>query len=166
MSEHKAFFYGRVGNGSQLEAGQKAWLFLRQPTAQPDLLMLRWKQLRDRARAAGYQIVDETIVTGSDTLSMAAIRYIVENNDPENGADVIFSLDGNDLSRDLATAQQIHEVIVESGLAFRAADESHIMLDKKHPLGFALNAILAGLDELPDEGVEPDEDDQGIVLKM
>lgn len=167
MSNHRVFFYGRVGTASQLEAGKKAWLFLRLPTSQPDLLMMRWKQLRDRARAAGYKIVDETIVTGSDTLSKAAISYIVEHNDPENGAKVIFTLTGHDLSRDLATAQDIVQIITQGGMEFRSADESHVMLDAHGPIGSVLNAIISGAEDYPHESDDQEDDlldDEGLVF--
>lgn len=171
MSENKAFFYGRVGNSSQLEPDKKAWLFLRLPSAQPDLLMLKWKQLQEKARELGYKIADQTIVTGSDALAKAAIEYIVENNDPENGAKLIFTLTGHDLSRDLTTAQDIVKIITEGGMVFRSADESHVMLDIHDPVGSVLNAIISGAEDYPGEDGDIHEDvvlmdDEGLVFSM
>lgn len=175
MSENKVFFYGRVGKSSQLDAGKKAWLFLRLPSAQPDLLLLKWKQLQEKARELGYKIVDQTIVTGSDALSRAAIEYIVENNDPENGAKVIFTLTGHDLSRDMKTAREIVEVITQGGMVYRSADESHVMLDIHDPVGSVLNAIISGAEDYPGEDGDLDEDDdldddimddEGLVFSM
>ena len=169
MSEMKVVFYGRVGNQSQLEAGKKAWLFLRMPHAQPETLLIKWKRLRDKAMDLGYQVVDTTIVTGSDELSKAAISYIVENNDPENGAKVIFTLSGHDLSRDLKTAQEIVEVITQGGMVYRSADESHVMLDIHDPVGSVLNAIISGAEDYPGEDGDLDDDimdDEGLVFSM
>ena len=171
MSESKAFFYGRVGNQSQLEAGKKAWLFLRMPHAQPETLMIKWKRLHDKARELGYKIVDTTVVTGSDVLSRAAIDYIVENNDPKNGAEVIFTLAGHDLSRDLKTAQEIVEVITQGSMVYRSADESHVMLDTHDPVGAVLKAMLSGAEDYPCEDGDFDEDDdliddEGLVFSM
>lgn len=177
MSEVKTIFYDRVSNLSQLEAGKKAWLFLRMPNAQPDLLLLKWKQLRGKAMEIGYKIVDQTIVTGSDALAKAAIAHIVENNDPENGAKVIFTLNGHDLSRDLTTAQDIVEIIAEGGMVFRSADESYVMLDIHDAVGAVVQAVLSGVEDYPgeddglDEGGNLDEDDdlmddEGLVFSM
>ena len=169
MSENKVFFYGRVGNQSQLEAGKKVWLFLRMPHAQPETLLIKWKRLYDKTMELGYKVVDTTIVTGSDALSRAAIEYIVENNDPENGAKVIFTLTGHDLSRDLKTAQKIVEVITQGGMAYRSADESHVMLDIHDPVGSVLNAIISGAEDYPDEDGDPDDDimdDEGLIFSM
>ena len=171
MSEVKAFVYGRVGNSSQLEAGKKAWLFLRMPYAQPDTLLLKWKQLQDKAKERDYQVVDTTVVTGDDTLSKAAISYIVEHNDPKNGAEVIFTLTGHDLSRDLAIAQDIVGMITKGGMAYRSADESHVMLDIHDPVGAVLKAVLSGAEDYPYEDGDFDEDDdlmddEGIVFSM
>lgn len=169
MSENKVFFYGRVGNQAQLEAGKKAWLFLRMPHAEPETLLIKWKRLRDKAMELGYKVVDTTIVTGSDELSKAAISYIVENNDPENGAKVIFTLTGHDLSRDLKTAQEIVEVITQGGMVYRSADESHVMLDIHDPVGSVLNAIISGAEDYPGEDGDLDDDildDEGLVFSM
>ena len=171
MSEVKTIFYDRVSNLSQLEAGKKAWLFLRMPNAQPDLLLLKWKQLREKAMEIGYKIVDQTIVTGSDALAKAAIAHIVENNDPENGAKLIFTLTGHDLSRDLTTAQDIVKIITEGGMVFRSADESHVMLDIHDPVGSVLNAIISGAEDYPGEDGDIHEDvvlmdDEGLVFSM
>ena len=169
MSENKVFFYGRVGNQAQLEAGTKAWLFLRMPHAEPETLMIKWKRLRDKAMELGYKVVDTTIVTGSDELSKVAISYIVENNDPENGAKVIFTLTGHDLSRDLKTAQEIVEVITQGGMVYRSADESHVMLDIHDPVGSVLNAIISGAEDYPGEDGDLDDDimdDEGLVFSM
>lgn len=169
MSENKVFFYGRVGNQTQLEAGKKAWLFLRMPHAEPETLMIKWERLRDKAMERGYKVVDTTIVTGSDELSKAAISYIVENNDPENGAKVIFTLTGHDLSRDLKTAQEIVEVITQGGMVYRSADESHVMLDIHDPVGSVLNAIISGAEDYPGEDGDLDDDimdDEGLVFSM
>lgn len=171
MSEVKAFVYGRVGNSSQLKAGKKAWLFLRMPYAQPDTLLLKWKQLQDKAKERGYQVVDTTVVTGDDTLSKAAISYIVEHNDPKNGAEVIFTLTGHDLSHDLAIAQDIVGMITEGGMVYRSADESHVMLDIHDPVGSVLNAIISGAEDYPGEDGDicEDEDlmdDEGLVFSM
>ena len=175
MSEMKVAFYGRVGSQSQLEAGKKAWLFLRMPHAQPETLLIKWKRLHDKAREMGYKVVDATIVTGSDALSRAAIEYIVENNDPKNGAKVIFTLTGHDLSRDLKTAQEIVEVITQGGMVYRSADESHVMLDIHDPVGAVLNAIISGAEDYPGEDGDLDEngdldddimDDEGLVFSM
>ena len=169
MSENKVFFYGRVGNQAQLAAGKKAWLFLRMPHAEPETLMIKWKRLRDKAMELGYKVVDTTIVTGSDELSKAAISYIVENNDPENGAKVIFTLTGHDLSRDMKTAQEIVEVITQGGMVYRSADESHVMLDIHDPVGSVLNAIISGAEDYPGEDGDLDDDimdDEGLVFSM
>lgn len=175
MSESKAFSYGRVGNQSQLEAGKKAWLFLRMPHAQPETLLIKWKRLHDKARELGYKIVDTTIVTGSDALSRAAIDYIVENNDPKNGAEVIFTLTGHDLSRDMTTAQNIVSIITQGGMVYRSADESHVMLDVHDPVGAVLNAIISGAEDYSGEDGDLDEDgnldddimdDEGLVFSM
>lgn len=169
MSENKVFFYGRVGNQAQLKAGKKAWLFLRMPHAEPETLMIKWKRLRDKAMELGYKVVDTTIVTGSDELSKVAISYIVENNDPENGAKVIFTLTGHDLSRDLKTAQEIVEVITQGGMVYRSADESHVMLDIHDPVGSVLNAIISGAEDYPGEDGDLDDDimdDEGLVFSM
>lgn len=169
MSENKVFFYGRVGNQSQLEAGKKAWLFLRMPHAQPETLLIKWKRLRDKAMELGYKVVDTTIITGSDELSKAAIEYIVENNDPENGAKVIFTLTGHDLSHDLKTAQKIVEVITQGGMVYRSADESHFMLDIHDPVGSVLNAIISGAEDYPGEDGDLEDDimdDEGLVFSM
>ncbi len=171
MSEVKAFVYGRVGNSSQLEAGKKAWLFLRMPYAQPDTLLLKWKQLQGKAKERGYQVVDTTVVTGDDTLSKAAISYIVEHNDPKNGAEVIFTLTGHDLSRDLAIAQDIVGMITKGGMAYCSADESHVMLDIHDPVGAVLKAVLSGAEDYPYEDGDFDEDDdlmddEGLVFSM
>ena len=169
MSKSKVFFYGRGDSQSQSEAGKKAWLFLRMPHAQPDTLLIKWKQLRDMAMELGYKVVDTTIVTGSDELSKAAISYIVENNDPENGAKVIFTLTGHDLSHDLKTAQEIVEVITQGGMVYRSADESHVMLDIHDPVGSVLNAIISGAEDYPGEDGDLDDDimdDEGLVFSM
>ena len=171
MSERKVFFYGRVGNQSQLEPGKEVWLFLRMPHAQPDTLLIKWKQLHHKAREMGYKVVDATIVTGSDALSRAAIDYIVENNDAKNGAEVIFTLTGHDLSRDLTTAQDIVSIITQGGMVYRSADESHVMLDVHDPVGAVLNAIVSGAKDYPGEDGDicEDEDlvdDEGLVFSM
>ena len=171
MSESKAFFYGRVGNQSQLVAGKKAWLFLRMPHAQPDTLLIKWKRLHDKTREMGYKVVDVTIVTGSNALSRAAIDYIVENNDPKNGAEVIFTLTGHDPSRDLKTAQEIVEIITQGGMVYRSADESHVMLDIHDPVGSVLNAIISSAEDYPGEDGDICEDgdlmdDEGLVFSM
>ena len=137
--------------------------------------MIKWKRLYDKAVELGYKVVDTTIVTGSDALSRAAIDYIVENNDPKIGAEVIFTLNGNDLSRDLKTAQEIVEVITQGGMVYRSADESHVMLDIYDPVGSVLNAIISGAEDYPgedgnlDQGGDLDDDimdDEGLVFSM
>lgn len=133
--------------------------------------MLKWKQLQEKARELGYKIADQTIVTGSDALAKAAIEYIVENNDPENGAKLIFTLTGHDLSRDLTTAQDIVKIITEGGMVFRSADESHVMLDIHDPVGSVLNAIISGAEDYPGEDGDIHEDvvlmdDEGLVFSM
>lgn len=116
-------------------------------------------------------MVDTTVVTGDDTLSKAAISYIVEHNDSENGAEVIFTLTGHDLSRDLATAQGIVGMITEGGMSYRSADESHVMLDIHDPVGAVLKAVLSGAEDYPGEDGSLEEDDdlmdgEGIVFSM
>ena len=116
-------------------------------------------------------MVDTTVVTGDDTLSKAAISYIAEHNDPENGAEVIFTLTGHDLSRDLATAQGIVGMITEGGMSYRSADDSHVMLDIQDPVGAVLKAVLSGAEDYPGEDGSLDEDDdlmddEGIVFSM
>jgi hypothetical protein len=120
-------------------------------------------------REMGNKVVDATIVTGSDALSRAAIDYIVENNDAKNGAEVIFTLTGHDLSRDLKTAQEIVEIITQGGMVFRSADESHVMLDIHEAVGSVLNAIVSGAEDYPGEDGDicEDEDimdDEGLVF--
>lgn len=147
---------------------KKVWLFSRMNTfTGNENLKNLMDKCREEAFKKGYTVVDETIVIGSSDLAKAAVKDIIEHNSQDNGAEAIFSINGNSLSGDLKTAQEIYEYITSNGLIFETAHDDSVLLDKNTPVGAVFNLLATGQKQLPadfpfedqEEGLEPDEHD-------
>lgn len=147
---------------------KKVWLFSRvSKFIGNEDLKNQMDNCRKKALEKGYRVVGETIIVGSSDLAKAAIKDIIEHNDSKNGAESIFSVNGNSLSHDLKTAQEIYEYITSSGFMFETAHDDSVLLDKNTPVGAVFNLLATGQKQLPadfpfedqEEGLEPDEHD-------
>lgn len=142
---------------------KKVWLFSRMSTfTGNENLKNLMDNCRKKALEKGYRVVGETIIVGSSDLAKAAIKDIIEHNDSKNGAESIFSVNGNSLSHDLKTAQEIFDFISQSGMEFVTSSDDVVLLDKNNPVGAVFNLMATGQKELPDDfqfedesGMEP-----------
>ena len=131
---------------------KKVWLFSRVSTfTGNDEIRKVMDNWRNKALEKGYTVVDETMVVGSSYLAKEALKDIIEHNDRENGAECIFSINGNALSTDLEKAQEIYEYITTSGMKFESSTEDNMLLDKNTPVGAVLNLLATGQKEMPED---------------
>ena len=130
---------------------KKVWLFSRLSEFTDNESIKRTMDVcRNKALKKGYTVVDETIVIGSSDLAKAAIKDIIDHNN-EYGAECIFSINGNALSRDLKTAQEIYEYITENGMKFETAHDDTVLLGKNNPVGAVFNLLATGQKQLPED---------------
>ena len=148
---------------------KNVWLFTRLSTfSGNDSLKKIMDNCRNKALAKGYTVVNETLVIGSSKVAKAAIEDIIEQNNINKIADCIFSINGNCLSRDLKTAQEMYEYIVTNGMNFESSTDDVALLDKNNPVGAVFNALANGKEQLPDDfedenyGNSLDLDDESI----
>ena len=131
---------------------KKVWLFSRISTFTGNETIKKiMDNCRNKALEKGYDIVDETIIVGSSDLAMAAVKDIIEHNDKDNGAKCIFSINGNALSSDLKTAQDIYNYITENGMEYETSAGDVAILDKHNPVGAVFSALAQGANELPED---------------
>ena len=131
---------------------KKVWLFSRISTFTGNESIKKiMDNCRNKALEKGYAIVDETIIVGSSDLAMAAVKDIIEHNDKDNGAKCIFSINGNALARDLKTAQDIYNYIIENGMEYETSAGDVAILDKHNPVGAVFSALAQGANELPED---------------
>ena len=139
---------------------KKVWLFSRVSTfTGNDEIKKVMDNCRNKALEKGYAVVDETMVVGSSYLAKAAITDIIERNSQGNGAEVIFSVNGNSLSTDLKTAQEIYEYITEKGMSFETSAGDEALLDKNNPIGSVFNLLATGQKQLPADFPFEDQED-------
>ena len=131
---------------------KRVWLFSRLSTfTGSDGLKRVMDNCRNKALEKGYTIVDETVVIGSSDLAKAAVTDIINHNDIENGAECIFAVNGNSLSMDLKTAQEIYEYITTNGMKFETSADDTILLDRHNPVGSVFSQLATGAKQLPDD---------------
>lgn len=150
---------------------KRVWLFSRLSTfTGSDGLKRVMDNCRNKALEKGYTVVDETVVIGSSDLAMAAVTDIINHNDIENGAECIFSVNGNSLSRDLITAMNIYKYITAHGMKFETSADDTMLLDEHNPVGAVFALIAKGEKQLPDnfefeDQENPIDDDEDPIFE-
>ncbi len=138
---------------------KKVWLFSRLSEFTDNESVKRTMDVcRNKALEKGYTVVKETMVIGSSELAKAAVTDIIEHNN-EYGAECIFSINGNSLSRDLKKAQEIFEYITENGMSFETSAGDTALLDKQDPVGAVFNLLATGQKQLPEDFPFDDQED-------